>query len=483
MHQCKHQTTLNSVREWTAASDHCSVVQQFLWRTLKFSYSLNLPSHADLLAMTQYYYPRRCDMKVYVCDFGPGRFQKMEVPLGESSMEDRFLKGNRDIADSLSSNASWPHTEIEALTLRDRDRMQDMLDVQKILRRGHPDLAEINNHLNRNALQDLSADLSHDVQWRAKHLGKSLSYWELVRSDFARFLLTMTAPGGVDYIDMNINEHLRLSSEAQAEDEQCSILGLLFEIFSETGSATWYQRSVDWFLVYILTEIAIKPNNYRMGCNAPSMMRTYQGIVQDLKAKRYDEFKRRASVALVREYLACIDEITTLIGILKINKALLQRLEDRLGDVLKGERTITPDNEHGESSMSRVQWASGIVDDNTLIAKELLADLHISLNALFQLRSIEQNELAIVADSQNQAVLVFTGVTIIFLPLSFFTSYFGMNLKGVVDTPKSELYFWKVCGTLGFVLFLLVALYAFRQRLKVRVESMMKGGIGGSLPL
>lgn len=45
----------------------------------------------------------------------------------------------------------------------------------------------------------------------------------------------------------------------------------------------------------------------------------------------------------------------------------------------------------------------------------------LTLPQLFQLRTIEQNELAIIADSNNKAILVFTVVTIIFLPLSFFT--------------------------------------------------------------
>src|ERR1700754_4411547 len=98
--------------------------------------------------------------------------------------------------------------------------------------------------------------------------------------------------------------------------------------------------------------------------------------------KRYDGFKRNASVELVREYLTCIDELTTMIGIFKNTRALLRRLEDQLGDVLRGERTITPDNELGESGTSRVLWASTIVDDNTHVAKELLADMQASLNAV-----------------------------------------------------------------------------------------------------
>lgn len=90
----------------------------------------------------------------------------------------------------------------------------------------------------------------------------------------------------------------------------------------------------------------------------------------------------------------------------------------------------------------------------------------LSLLQLFQLRSIEQNELAIVSDSQNKAILVFTGVTIVFLPLSFFTSYYGMNLAGIVNTAKTETYFWTVCGTAAILIVLLVAFGAFRHRLK-----------------
>src|ERR1700753_2273989 len=84
----------------------------------------------------------------------------------------------------------------------------------------------------------------------------------------------------------------------------------------------------------------------------------------------------------------------------------------------------------------------------------------------FQLRSIEQNELAIVADIQNKAILAFTGVTIVFLPLSFFTGYYGMNLKGIVSTEKDEKWFWQVCGTVSFVIVIAALLYAIRHRLK-----------------
>ena len=61
--------------------------------------------------------------------------------------------------------------------------------------------------------------------------------------------------------------------------------------------------------------------------------------------------------------------------------------------------------------------------------------------------------------------MVFTFVTIIFLPLSFFTSYFGMNLKGVIDTDRTERYFWAVSGSVTVCVVSLTILFGFRHRL------------------
>jgi Mg2+ and Co2+ transporter CorA len=91
------------------------------------------------------------------------------------------------------------------------------------------------------------------------------------------------------------------------------------------------------------------------------------------------------------------------------------------------------------------------------------------LPQLFQLRSIEQNELAVIADSQNKAIFVFTGVTLIFLPLSFFTSYYGMNIQGIVDTNMNVDDFWRLSATLTFGILTLISLYAFRDRIRLQL--------------
>ena len=80
----------------------------------------------------------------------------------------------------------------------------------------------------------------------------------------------------------------------------------------------------------------------------------------------------------------------------------------------------------------------------------------------------------------NRAIVVFTVVTIIFLPLSFFTSYFGMNLQGIVATQKTERYFWTVCGTSTAIIVGITILFGFKERLRAKFRGYW-GKVGAGL--
>jgi hypothetical protein len=205
---------------------------------------------------------------------------------------------------------------------------------------------------------------------------------------------------------------------------------------------------------------------------------------------------------LVRAYLVCIDELTVLGEIFSKKLDFFRRLQQDCDHLERCDRdaSVYADNFDGETTTERIAFAEYMMEDSMLTCKRLTADLRESLNSvsqyhiyflyliplearlkknnnnanicasspqLFQLRSIEQNELAIIADTQHKAIFVFTGFTIVFLPLSFFTSYFGMNLKGIINTNRTEEYYWKVCGSVAFSMVLLVCLYAFRYRIRL----------------
>lgn len=95
----------------------------------------------------------------------------------------------------------------------------------------------------------------------------------------------------------------------------------------------------------------------------------------------------------------------------------------------------------------------------------LRAEMESSLATFYHLRNIEQDVLQRLSERNNRTMLVFTATTIIFLPLSFFTSYFGMNLSDVTNTTHTQRYFWSVCGTIALVIVFGTFCYAMKERL------------------
>ncbi|KAF2467650.1 uncharacterized protein BDR25DRAFT_233822, partial [Lindgomyces ingoldianus] len=98
---------------------------------------------------------------------------------------------------------------------------------------------------------------------------------------------------------------------------------------------------------------------------------------------------------------------------------------------------------------------------------------------LIELLDLEQKAASLAearaTTKQGKAIMLFTIVTIIFLPLSFFTSYFGQNVSEITGDNKnpksSEL--WRIAGPISVVviLFALVVVYFIMYpRKKTREE-------------
>ena len=445
------------------------------------------------------------------------------IPLGlgltHSSVEDIFLHDGQPGREfENGGGAGWPYLETEVLNMRSHKNFQEMRDVYLLLSK----LTELDEELDQSSFKnDENASLQSDIQWRAGHLGLTPSFWNLVASDmpwqldeglsmgirgpleglqpitrhidpqilathpffkdshlvrnvFRCFhrsdgvLLTLSPMAGVNFLDKNLSQHLSEPVNAIFDNENAFAPSCVFAAFADQGTSTWHRRTVEWFVTYLITEVGVTPHSHRQGFNAPELDNAYQAVIQDLKRRRTAPWRKNETVKLVRDYLACIDELTVIKLICQKQVELFKGMQQ---DVRKFETEDNrakrlPDNPNGESMHERVKWALTLVKARHDAFDRLLIDTKQSMEALFQLRSIEQNELAIVSDSQNKAILIFTGVTIVFLPLSFFTSYYGMNLSTIVNTERTEGYFWKLCGSIALLIVVVVSLGAFRHHLR-----------------
>jgi hypothetical protein len=65
-------------------------------------------------------------------------------------------------------------------------------------------------------------------------------------------------------------------------------------------------------------------------------------------------------------------------------------------------------------------------------------------------------------EDQGKAILVFTIVTVVFMPLSFVTSYFGMNTNDIRDMDSSQTLFWAISAPLTVGIITVVLVVAFQ---------------------
>jgi len=135
-----------------------------------------------------------------------------------------------------------------------------------------------------------------------------------------------------------------------------------------------------------------------------------------------------------------------------------------------------PDHSPSKTICDLIQYEMDLVekDFNNIIRhwRSLKSKVDRHLDVLLQFRVLEQQELAIeqrdmatkqqslaVEEAkssrvQSRSIVIFTALTIIFLPLSFFTSYFGM---GLIDIPAiNSKFFWSITGPISMGIVVIV---------------------------
>ena len=79
-----------------------------------------------------------------------------------------------------------------------------------------------------------------------------------------------------------MEQYLSNSVRCVYDNAQASAITQVFEQFKDTGTGLWHRKSVEWLLIYILTEIGATPHNRRGGYNCPSIMDAYETVIHDL---------------------------------------------------------------------------------------------------------------------------------------------------------------------------------------------------------
>lgn len=91
------------------------------------------------------------------------------------------------------------------------------------------------------------------------------------------------------------------------------------------------------------------------------------------------------------------------------------------------------------------------------------------------------NGVEVKQEDQGKAILVFTIVTIVFMPLSFVSSYFGMNTADIRDMGRSQALFWAVSLPLTVAIIVLTLFVAFNaEQIRAALDVLL---VYGRMPI
>jgi hypothetical protein len=95
-------------------------------------------------------------------------------------------------------------------------------------------------------------------------------------------LLTLAPPIGVNFLDKDLSEHVQEPVDSLSENTKASAIAAVFQQFAEIGTKHWSSKTVEYLLIFIITEIAATPHSMRDGHSAPDIAIAYQSILQEL---------------------------------------------------------------------------------------------------------------------------------------------------------------------------------------------------------
>ncbi|PMD37725.1 hypothetical protein L207DRAFT_80577 [Hyaloscypha variabilis F] len=157
-----------------------------------------------------------------------------------------------------------------------------------------------------------------------------------------------------------------------------------------------------------------------------------------------------------------------------ISQTIIETIFRQQRTVLEGSLTLFGATAKSQDAFSLITLAKA------------LQDIRKQLNNVTELLQLAQNKknllsqaISIRKETNNQAILVFTIVTVIFLPLSFMTSYLGMNSIDIRNAAFTQLRFWELAIPLTIVVLLAVwILVKFKRRFSRWVRGIMRYSYG-----
>ncbi|KAI1175278.1 cora-like Mg2+ transporter protein-domain-containing protein [Nemania sp. FL0916] len=292
-------------------------------------------------------------------------------------------------------------------------------------------------------------------------------------------------------LDMPIRFHPRKPGETlrDLERDLTEILAILAKHTQAGTETTETKDNADRENLLLLEEINKSGHYASLFCllrvcifSTPARFSTFNRLVVDFYARRITTLewliRDQATQSLVYELSRLADELRIAMDIILSQRSVVTNIAEKFLTAISAERALATkgvvpkdtSGNNGETAKPAAQNQKPNRATNTFQAKvrmkhdSLLADLEKLQDTTERLKRQAALLLEIKVEGQNTAIFVFTVVTVIFLPLSFVTSFFGMNTADIRDLEEGQWIFWTVGISLTVVVLLLAWVIPIKGR-------------------
>jgi Mg2+ and Co2+ transporter CorA len=152
------------------------------------------------------------------------------------------------------------------------------------------------------------------------------------------------------------------------------------------------------------------------------------------------QVSQRPRRRLLREFFSLSEEIGAILSIMEKQDRVIQDFRCVLAP---SSLRITSHTRHSQYALeNRLLHKS-----STSIKKKMAQYLELKQQVDRQI-NLTKMGIEILDDDHGKAILVFTVVTLVFLPLSFVTSYLGMNTADIRNQNATQEIFWEIAAPL-----------------------------------
>lgn len=260
--------------------------------------------------------------------------------------------------------------------------------------------------------------------------------------------------------------------------EQCS-----FFLVSDSTVISFFESSGDDIDSAILSRISAEETIIRTSCDASILLQSIIDAIVDITYPVLTAYRKRLSEfeldILINPDLKHTQTLHLMSGELaKLRRTILptssminqmkdfskatkhpdsQKVLPRLGPVNSSHSLITP--------LTEVYLAD--IVDHTMMFTDEIEEMMTKVDNLVALL------FNTISTDTNEAMKQLSLVTVIFLPLSFWTGYYGMNFEKFGDLKESVSYYWKIAVPFSAGLMILIT-YSFSFKSFIKWKRLLK---------